>query len=61
MYSLSIKYVFPKSHNGIYVVHEEYDAENHTPSHSKVTKLAEKKYKTTSSRATTKKASYVFS
>lgn len=42
-------------HNDKYAVHENYDAEDYTSSQSKVTQLAEKKYKTTSSRATTKK------
>lgn len=42
-------------HNDAHAVHENYDAEDYTSSQSKVTKLAEKKYKTTSSRAATKK------
>ena len=43
-------------HNDSYAVHENYDAENYTSSQSKVTKLAEKKYKTsTPSGAVSKK------
>lgn len=38
-------------HNDAHAVHENYDAEDYTSSQSKVTKLAEKKYKTTSSHA----------
>ncbi|RNC63366.1 DNA ligase D [Proteiniphilum sp. X52] len=42
-------------HNDSHAVHENYDAENYTPSKSKVTKLVNKKYKTSTPSGTTSK------